>query len=133
MYKVVFMWKDRPGHPIDELDRHYLTVHTPIALRKIAERPGFRGYIQNRVIESFAHDFNAPGARPAHADFDRYVELYFEDEGSMRAISENPEAFTDHPNFMDVDRPSSLRVYVVEERVAANNGLRAQPSSSRGV
>lgn len=128
MYKVVFMWKDRPGDPVEDLDKHYLSVHTPIVLRKIAELPGFRGYIQNRVIECFAHDFNAVRARPAHPDFDRSVELYFEDEASMRAVSENPEAFADHPNFMDVDRPASLRVYVVEERVAANNGLRASQS-----
>lgn len=125
MYRVFFMWKDRPGHPIEELDRHYLTVHTPIVLRKIAELPGVRGYIQDRVVESFAHDFNALVARRAHPDFDRSVELYFEDEASMRGVSENPEAFTDHPNFMDVDRPSSLRVSVVDERVAANNRLRA--------
>lgn len=125
MYKVIFMWKDTPGRTIEELDRHYLDVHTPIVLRKIAQLPGFRGYIQNRVIESSAHDFNSLAARPAHPDFDRSVELYFDDEASMRAVSMNPEAFMDHVNFMDVDRPSSLRVYVVSERVAANNGLRA--------
>lgn len=125
MYKVVFMWKDKPDRTVEELDRHYLEEHTPIVLRKIAELPGFRGYIQNRVIESHAHDFNSLQARRADADFDRSVELYFDDEASMRAVSMNPEAFTDHVNFMDVDRPSSLRVYVVDERIAANKGLRA--------
>lgn len=124
MYKVVFMWKDTPGHTTEELDAHYLGVHTPIVLRRIAELTGFRGYIQNRVVECFAHDFNAIQPRSAHPDFDRSVELYFDDEASMKAVAENPEAFTDHANFMDVDRPSSLRVYVVDERIAANNRLR---------
>lgn len=42
----------------------------------------------------------------------------------MKAVAENPEAFADHVNFMDTDRPTSPRVYVVDERIAGNNGLR---------
>jgi hypothetical protein len=127
MIKLVMSWKNNPHLSAEEADRHYEEVHTKLALAMIADKPEALAYVQNRVFASMAVDFNDPATMHEEPpQFDRYMEVYFEDVESMTAAMSrvgNVDPFADHPNFMDVDTPASLRVYHVESRVIANNGV----------
>lgn len=120
MIKVVMTWKRNPQRSEAECERHYLDVHTRLAMASIDKAVGMVAYVQNRVVDCQWHDFNQPTPRPGTADFDRYVELYYESEEAMQRSFETADMeaiFADQANFMDTAIEGSLRVYRVEETV----------------
>jgi len=120
MIKVVMTWKRNPRRTPEECERHYLDQHTKLALASIEAGTGLRAYVQNRVVGCQWHNFNSPESVEGEPDFDRYVELYFDDAEAMAtsfAGADMTAIFADQVNFMDTEIEGSLRVYAVEETV----------------
>jgi uncharacterized protein (TIGR02118 family) len=120
MIKVVMTWKRNPRRTLEECERHYLDVHTRLAMASIDKAVGMVAYVQNRVVDCQWHNFNQPEAVAGVPDFDRYVELYYESEAAMQSSFETADMqsiFADQVNFMDTEIEGSLRVYRVEETV----------------
>src|SRR3954453_16375934 len=113
-------WKRNPGRTAEECERHNLDQHTKLALASIQGGSGLRAYVQNRVVGCQGHNFNDPESVEGEPDFDRYVELYFDDPDAMAtslAGADMAAIFADQVNFMDTEIEGSLRVYAVDETV----------------
>jgi len=113
--------KKNPDLSEEEVERHYQTVHTELARNAFRNIPGFRKYVQNKVLSHTVYNFNQWGkAELAEPEFDRFVELYFDDVETLAKSFETPEmkaCFDDHKNFMDINRPANIKVYEVGELV----------------
>lgn len=126
MIKIVTLWKRNPRLTEEECEEHYRTVHTALARKALENVPGFRRYIQNKVVNQTVYNFN-DAARPEQVapEYDRFVELYFDDMASLEKAMAAPEmqaCLDDHPNFMDVRIPRSLVIYEVAERTVLEAG-----------
>lgn len=137
MYKLLITWKRNPKISEEETEQHYLGTHTAMG-RAIynSDTPGFRAYVQNRVVGHWVHDFNSPEPRHREPDFDRFIEVYFDDEESLNAAFASPEmadAFGDHPNFMDTECEASIRIYEVEEVIASEHRFRESSVTRRAT
>ncbi len=127
MIKVVFMWKDNPNLTVEQCEQHYQNVHTKLAVQGMQNSTGVIAYVQSRVKSCIVHDYNNPVGHPAEPEFDRMVEMYFENEEAAQAMLDPAAlkgAFDDHPNFQNVDIPASLRIYVVEEAIPFQRNFR---------
>jgi EthD domain len=116
-------WKNNPRRTPEECESHYVNQHTRLALASIDAGSGLRRYVQNRVTACTWHNFNSPQPELGQADFDRYIELYFDDASAMeRSFAETDMSaiFADHENFMDTEIAGSLRVYQIEETVVVD-------------
>jgi uncharacterized protein (TIGR02118 family) len=121
MVKVMFTWRNKPGMSEEETDRYYREVHTPIAVEAFGRTPGFRAYVQNKVLRYGVQDYADTKTRPASAPFDRFIEVYFKDMEHMRRAFRSPtmrKPVADHPNFMKLDTPASIGVFELEEYIA---------------
>ena len=135
MIKVVFSWKDHPDKSAAECDEHYRRVHTQLAIEAFRDVPGFGGLVYNRVRDSWVNDFNQPVRVEADPIADAWVELYFEDRATLEAAFGRPNMgslFDDHPNFMDVDSPSNIRVYDVDEWLYTGSRLSSGAPTAEG-
>lgn len=122
MLKYMFTVKRNPKLSEKQTERHYRTIHTNLVRKAFGIVPSFRKYVQNKVIASFVYDHNQWGkTREVPPQFDRCVELYFENaEEAMKAF-QSPEMMAcmeDAPNFIDATIPESIKVYEIEEVVA---------------
>ena len=126
MLKLLITFKRNPHLTEKQCDEHYRTVHTELAKKAMGQIPGFRRYVQNKVIRHIVYDYNdwtAPKERMP--DFDGFVELYADDKVAMEKAFSTPEmqaCFDDHRNFMDVNIPASLRIYEVIEKIPLEKG-----------
>lgn len=123
MIKLVMTWKNNPRRTPEECNDHYVNQHTRLALASIDADSGLRRYVQNKVTSCMWHNFNNPQPEPGDSDFNRYIELYFDDPEAMeRSFAETDlgAIFADHENFMDTQIAGSLRVYQVEETVVVD-------------
>jgi uncharacterized protein (TIGR02118 family) len=121
MIKIISMWKRNPDITEEACEEHYLNAHTELAIKALAKVPGFRRYVQNKVISQTVYNFN-DGENPAQVepDFDRMVELYFDDKDALVKALESPEmkaCYEDHTNFMNVCIPRNLVIYEVAEAI----------------
>lgn len=121
MYKSMSFFRYNPALTVAECEEHYREVHTPLVIEQVCHTPGFRAYVQNRVLSARKHSFNSPEATPMTPEFDRVVELYWDRVPDLGAGG--GRAFADHRNFMDVDAPVSMTVYEVEEVVAHGRAI----------
>jgi uncharacterized protein (TIGR02118 family) len=122
MYKIVGLFKKKPGMTDEEFSRHWQDVHGKLVMEK--QRPlgikytqthGLRkvtGYTKDRGIQM------VPGEEQA---YDAIAETWFEDWDSLQAVIESlftKEAgkalLADWEKFGDLD---SFVIYVGEERV----------------
>jgi uncharacterized protein (TIGR02118 family) len=120
MVKVMFSWKDRPDRTPEECEAHYRKVHMQLAREAFTGVDGFRRLVYNRVRGHRVNDHNNPVSHPAPADFDAFVELWFESPELMAAAMGRPPLdamFADHVNFMETDAPANIRIYEVDEDV----------------
>jgi uncharacterized protein (TIGR02118 family) len=121
MIKFLFSWKNNPNLTEEQCDRHYLTIHTELAKRALKDAPGLIRYVQNKVVRYTIINYNqCDNPIEAKPDFDRFVELYFDDKESMERAFSTPEikaCFDDHRNFMDTSIPESLKIYEVIEGI----------------
>ncbi len=78
MYKLVTLFKLKPGTDIEAFERHYREVHIPLASRL----PGLKRYTRSLVRPSSHHP----------APFYRVAQLYFEDYDSLRRALASPES-----------------------------------------
>lgn len=121
MIKIVSMWKRNPDRSADECEQHYREVHTELAKKALANVPGFRRYVQNRICSQANYHFNdAHKPEQVEPEFDRFVELYFDDRESLEKAMSTPEmqaCFDDHPNFMHVRTSKNLVIYDVIEEI----------------
>lgn len=136
MIKILFGWRDHPERTAEECDRHYRSVHMPLARAAFDGVEGFHALVYNRVRRHFVNDFNQPEAIDRPTDMDAFVELYFSDGEALRRAFARPAMkvlFDDHPNFMDVDVVANVRAYEVEEVIFHGqrppNGTTAQEHS----
>jgi hypothetical protein len=127
VYKLLITWKRNPRIPEEEAEANYLGRHTELGRAVFnGDTPGFRAYVQNKVVGGWVHDFNTEERRFVEPDFDRFIEVYFDDEESLNAAFTSPEmteAFGDHAGFMDTEIEASIRVYQVEEVIASEHGF----------
>lgn len=134
MYKLLVTWKRNPRIPEEEAERNYLGRHTEMGRAVFnGDVPGFRAYVQNRVVGHWVHDFNRRERRFCEADFDRFIEVYFDDEESLNAAFSSPamaDAFDDHHNFMDTEIEASIHIYEVEEVIASEHGFVRGPATT---
>lgn len=119
MVKYLFTWKKKPNRTERECEQHYRTEHTRLAKIALGQIPGFRRYVQNKVLNHTVYNHNQWG-RPQEAtpEFDRFVELYFDDKEAMIKAFDTPEmraCFDDHVHFMDTGIPANIKVYEIEE------------------
>lgn len=127
MIKLLYTWKDNPDLSPEECDRHYREHHTKLAMQGMAEVPGVRAYVTNRVTRHYVHDYNGLDAREAAPPFDRFVEVYFDDMESIEALFARDHmqaVFEDHPNFMETNVPASMCVYEVDEEIPYQRAFR---------
>lgn len=120
MVKVIFGWRDRPDMTAEECENHYRTVHMKLAQAGFDGVDGFEAVVYDRVRSASVNDFNRPERREVEPDFDAFCELYFRDAESMQAAFGRPQMqamFEDHPNFMDTETMSNVRIYAVDETV----------------
>lgn len=121
MIKIMSMWKRNPDLTEQQCEDHYRRNHTELAIKALADVPGFIRYAQNKVISQTNIDFNdADTTRQVEPEYDRIVELYFEDQESFEKAMARPEmmaCFNDHPNFMNVKTEKSLVTLEVSEVV----------------
>lgn len=121
MIKVISMWKRNPELTEKQCEDHYLEHHTKLAINALADVPGFIRYVQNKVVSQTNIDFNdVDTSRQVESEYDRIVELYFEDRESFEKAMARPEmaaCLEDHPNFMDVNTLKSLVTLEVVETV----------------
>ena len=121
MIKFLFTWKNNPDLTEEQCDQHYRTVHTELALKGFRKATGLRSYVQNKVVKHTLVNYNeCDNPVEAEPDFDRFVELYFDDRESMEKTFSLPEikaCFEDHKNFMDVNIPANLKIYEVIEEI----------------
>lgn len=120
MIKVMFSWKDNPDKSPEACEAHYRAVHLEMARRVFRDAVGFKKLVYNRVRGHRVNDFNVPEAHPAVADFDAFIELWFDSSEQLQAAMDNPvlgEMFADHGNFMDVTTAPNIRIYDLEEEV----------------
>jgi len=118
--KIVFGWKDRPDLTAEECEAHYRAVHMVLARRAFDGVDGFGALVYNRVRNFSVNDYNEPQPRPAEADMDAFIELFFDSREQLQAAFGRPELdtlFEDHPNFMDCSVPANIKIYDVEETV----------------
>ncbi len=125
MYKSMSFFKYNPNLSIEECERHYRNVHTPLIIESVRAVPGFRAYVQNRVLAARAHRFNERESVEIEPAFDRIVEMFWDSVPNLASGEGGRKAFADHPNFMDTDAPVSMTHYVVEEVVAFGKNFRA--------
>jgi uncharacterized protein (TIGR02118 family) len=121
MIKIVSTWKRNPNLTEEQCDEHYRKVHTGLARKALEKVPGFRKYVQNKVVRLVVYDYNQID-KPIEKepDFDRSVEIYFDHEEGLEEGFNTPEmkaCYDDHKNFMDINRPASLKVYEVIEEI----------------
>ena len=121
MIKIVSSWKRNPNLSEEQCDKHYREIHTVLAKKALEKIPGFRRYIQNKVVRLVVYDYNQMD-KPIEMepDFDRSVELYFENREVLEKGFDTPEmraCYEDHKNFMDINRPASLKIYEVVEEI----------------
>jgi len=121
MIKIISMWKRNPNLTEDQCEGHYLSKHTELAVKALADAPGFIRYIQNKIISQTNIDFNDTNtSRQVGPEYDRIVELYFDDRESFEKAMARPEmaaCLNDHPNFMNVNTAKSLVTLEVSETV----------------
>jgi uncharacterized protein (TIGR02118 family) len=121
MIKIMSMWKRNPELTEQQCEDHYLTNHTELAIKALKNAPGFIRYAQNKVISQTNIDFNnADTSRKVEPEYDRIVELYFEDMKSFEKTMQQPEmvdCLKDHSNFMDVNTKKSLITLHVSETI----------------
>ena len=120
MIKFLFTWKKNPELTEEQCEQHYRTVHTELAKKALGQIPGLRRYVQNKVLRSVVHNYNQREPVEVEPEFDRFVELYFDNIEAMGEAFSTPEmqaCFDDHQNFMDTNIPASLKVYEVEEEI----------------
>ncbi len=119
MVKLVSMWKRNPDKTEEECEDHYLKVHTELAKKALANVPGFRKYVQNKVISQAINNYNdTANPEQVEPDYDRFVEIYFDDAESLEKALDTPEmraCYKDHPNFMNTKIPRNLVIYEVLE------------------
>ena len=118
MIKMLYAWRDNPALTAEQCESHYRTVHMDLARRAFTGVTGFRALRYNRVRRHSVNDYNQPTAEEAQPDIDAFVELYFDDEATLRAAFARPELaamFDDHENFMAVDVPANVRIYELDE------------------
>lgn len=127
MIKIMCLWKRNPKLTEKQCEDHYLKVHTKMAIEALADAPGFIRYIQNKVVSQTNIDFNNAGtAQQVEPEYDRIVELYFEDQESFEKIMARPEmaaCLNDHPNFMNVKTTKSLVNLEVSETVVLDKNV----------
>ena len=121
MIKIISMWKRNPELTEAQCEDHYRKHHTEMAIKALADAPGFIRYAQNKVVRQTNIDFNdAETALQVDPEYDRIVELWFEDMGSFEKAMARPElaaCLEDHPNFMNVKTKKSLVTIEVSETV----------------
>jgi len=120
MIKVVFGWRDHPDLGAEVCERHYRTVHMPLAREAFDGVPGFVRLSYNRVRAATVNDFNRREPREVVPDVDAWVELHFASSELLQAAFARPQLqalFDDHPNFMACDVPANIHVYHVDEEV----------------
>ncbi len=86
MHKTLSFFKYNPRLSVDECERHYRTVHTPLIVEMFRDVPGYRAYQQGRVTSAraYAHNWLPPFA--IEPEFHRVVELHWDtipDLGSL--------------------------------------------------
>ncbi len=122
MVKIVCTFKKNPALTEEQCDKHYRTVHTALARLMLQKVPGFRKYVQNKVVSTTVVDFNdSSKSHPGEPDFEWAVDFYFDTIEDLARAYELPEmqaCFNDHKNFMDTDVPANIKIYQVEETVA---------------
>lgn len=121
MIKFFMSWKDNPNLSKEECEKHYSTVHTELAKKGLKNAPGFRRYVQNRVVSHTVINFNeCTNAVEAEPEFDWFAEFYFDSKEDMEKAFSSPEiqaCYGDHKNFMDVNIPANIKIYEVIERI----------------
>jgi uncharacterized protein (TIGR02118 family) len=121
MIKIISMWKRNPDITDEACEAHYRGNHTALAIKALTNAPGFRKYIQNKVVSQTICNFNdASNIEQVAPDFDRVVELYFDNRESFERAMATPEmqaCFEDHPNFMNIGIPKNLVIWEVLEEI----------------
>jgi len=121
MIKIVSLWKRNPNLTEKECEQHYQTVHTQLARAALGDVPGFRKYVQNKVVSETVYNFNdVENPAQEQPEYDRFVELYFDDIDSFNRAMARPEmkaCFEDHPNFQNVNIARNLIIWEVEETI----------------
>jgi len=121
MVKVISTWKRNPNLTEEQCEEHYRKVHTELAKKALSKASGLRRYVQNRVVSHVQYNYNdMDNPVEADPDFDRCVELYFDNREAMEEAFSTPEmkaCFDDHKNFMDIDIPANIKVYEVVEEI----------------
>jgi len=121
MIKILLTWNRNPNLTEEQCEEHYLTVHTELAKKALKNGPGLRRYVQNKVVRHTIINYNECDTPiEAKPDFDRFVELYFDNKESMERAFNTPEikaCFDDHKNFMETDTPANLKIYEVVEEI----------------
>lgn len=122
MYKVIATFKRNPQLTAEECDNYYRSFHTTLGRRLCESIPGFRKYVQNRMISTIVTDFNnADQAHPGEGDFDWAIEFHFDRAEDLAKAFASPEmkaCFADHINFMDINIPGNIKTYEVQEFMA---------------
>jgi hypothetical protein len=123
MYKTLSFFKYNPRLSVEECERHYRTVHTPLIVEMFRDVPGFRAYQQGRVTSARAYAHNSLPPFAIEPEFHRVVELHWDAIPDLSSLGDaGARAFADHPNFMDVDSPISMTTYEVEHVTAYETG-----------
>jgi uncharacterized protein (TIGR02118 family) len=120
MVKVLFGWKDAPTRSAQECEDHYRSHHMGLARQAYTGVDGFRLLVYNRVRRARVNDYNSPESRQVEPPMDAFIELYFDSMEQLQASLGQPilqEMFEDHGNFMNVNVPSNVVIYEVDEEV----------------
>jgi len=107
MIKRMGLLKRKPQFTNEQFRRHWLEIHGPLG-QKV---PGVRRYVQHHIVGETRH----PDLPPAEQSYDGIVELWFDDEESMKKSLATPEAramFADGTLFIE-----SVTSYIVEDEV----------------
>lgn len=116
MVKLVTLFKRRGGMGLDTFQAHWQGRHADL----VRQLPGLRRYVQSQTIAS--------GYRKGEPACDGMAELWFDDSGALRALSDSPAlraVLADESNFID----GATRRECVTEDVVIKDG----PIAKTGV
>ena len=111
MVKVITFLKRKPGMPVEEFQRYWLTRHPEVVVRL----PGVRRYVQSHVLPS--------AYRKGEPIYDGIAEVWADSTDALRAMTRSPENASvqaDEARFID---RATMGVIVTEEHVIADGAV----------